>query len=300
MQVDKIDTFSGHRDCVYALEGSKDSSQFFSAGGDGLVVKWNLQTPDLGELIAQVPASVYAICLDKQRNQLWVGQNFDGIHLIDVVLKQEIKSLKITSASIFDIKIHENIALIGLSDGIIVVMDVETFSVKRHLKASDKSVRSIAINELTKEFAVGYSDFSVKIFDLQDFSLKLVIDEHTNSIFSVCYSPDKKYLLTTGRDAHLKVWDVTQKYQLKQSIVAHLFAINHITYHPSGDLFATCSMDKSIKIWDAKTFKLLKVIDKARHAGHGTSVNKLFWSTYEHQLVSASDDKKISVWSLTN
>ncbi|MEA5260597.1 WD40 repeat domain-containing protein [Arcicella aquatica] len=300
MQVDKIDTFSGHRDCVYALEGSNDSSQFFSAGGDGLIVKWNLKTPDLGELIAQVPASVYAICLDKQRNQLWVGQNFDGIHLIDVVSKQEIKSLKITSASIFDIKIHENIALIGLSDGIIVVMDVETFSVKRHLKASDKSVRSIAINELTKEFAVGYSDFSVKIFDLQDFSLKLVIDEHTNSIFSVCYSPDKKYLLTTGRDAHLKVWDVTEKYQLKQSIVAHLFAINHITYHPSGDLFATCSMDKSIKIWDAKTFKLLKVIDKARHAGHGTSVNKLFWSTYEQQLVSASDDKKISVWSLTN
>ncbi|MDR6561721.1 MULTISPECIES: WD40 repeat domain-containing protein [unclassified Arcicella] len=300
MQVDKIDTFSGHRDCVYALEGSKDSSQFFSAGGDGLIVKWNLKTPDLGELIAQVPASVYAICLDKQRNQLWVGQNFDGIHLIDVALKQEIKSLKITSASIFDIKIYENIALIGLSDGIIVVMDVETFSVKRHLKASDKSVRSIAINELTKEFAVGYSDFSVKIFDLQDFSLKLVIDEHTNSIFSVCYSPDKKYLLTTGRDAHLKVWDVTEKYQLKHSIIAHLFAINHITYHPNGDLFATCSMDKSIKIWDAKTFKLLKVIDKARHAGHGTSVNKLFWSTYEHQLVSASDDKKISVWSLTN
>ncbi|MBB6004672.1 WD40 repeat domain-containing protein [Arcicella rosea] len=298
MQVDRIDTFSGHRDCVYTLEASADATQFFSAGGDGLVVRWNLQKPDLGELIAQVPASVYAICLDKQRNQLWVGQNFDGIHLIDVVLKKEIKSLKITSASIFDIKIHENIALVGLSDGIIVVMDVDTFSVKKHIKASEKSVRSIDINEKTNEFAVGYSDFSVKIFDLQDFSLKLVINEHSNSIFSVCYSPDKKYLLTTGRDAHLKVWDVSLNYQLKENIVAHLFAINHITYHPTGDFFATCSMDKSIKIWDANTFKLLKVIDRARHAGHGTSVNKLFWSTYENQLISASDDKQIAVWGL--
>ena len=57
-------------------------------------------------------------------------------------------------------------------------------------------------------------------------------------------------------------------------------------------------MDKSIKIWDAREYKLLKVIDKARHAGHGTSINKLWWSEYENLLVSASDDKKISVWNL--
>ena len=32
------------------------------------------------------------------------------------------------------------------------------------------------------------------------------------------------------------------------------------------------------------TFKLLKVIDKSRHAGHGTSVNKLLWTDYQDQL----------------
>ncbi|MFM8834779.1 MAG: WD40 repeat domain-containing protein, partial [Cytophagales bacterium] len=51
-----------------------------------------------------------------------------------------------------------------------------------------------------------------------------------------------------------------------------------------------------IKIWDANTLQLLKVIDKARHAGHGTSVNKLWWSSHQQQLVSASDDRSISVW----
>jgi WD repeat-containing protein 61 len=57
-------------------------------------------------------------------------------------------------------------------------------------------------------------------------------------------------------------------------------------------------MDKSIKIWDANTLQLLKVIDKARHAGHGTSVNKLWWSGHRQQLVSASDDRSISVWEI--
>lgn len=298
MQVSKVDTFSGHRDCVYTLERATEPNQFFSAGGDGLVIRWDLTMPDVGELFAQVPASIYALCFDEVRNQLWVAQNFDGIHLIEVESKQEIKSIKITSSSVFDIKIFENNAFIGLSDGTLVVMDVEAFVVKKYIKASDRSVRNIAVNSLLREFAVAYSDFSVKIFDLQDFSLKLVVSHHTNSVFTLSYSPDYQYLISAGRDAHLKIFEVNNQYELHQDIAAHLFAINDIKFSPNGKLFATCSMDKSLKIWDAEQFKLLKVIDKARHAGHGTSINKLFWSEYENLLVSASDDKRISVWEI--
>jgi len=96
----------------------------------------------------------------------------------------------------------------------------------------------------------------------------------------------------------LKIWDVTNGYALHQDIVAHLFAINHLTYSPDQRLFASCSMDKSIKIWDATTFQLLKVIDRARHAGHGTSINKLLWTSFNNQLISASDDRRISVWDI--
>ena len=77
-----------------------------------------------------------------------------------------------------------------------------------------------------------------------------------------------------------------------------MYAINHIVFSPDGSKYATASMDKSIKIWDAEKHKLLKVIDKSRHAGHGTSVNKLLWTQHEHWLVSASDDRSISVWDI--
>lgn len=299
MQVQKIDTFGGHRDCVYALEGGPQPNQFFSAGGDGQVVCWQLDRPDRGELVAQVPASVYALALHPVSGLLWVGQNYEGLHLIDPIQKREIRSLKLTSAAIFDIAFHRNDAFVALSDGVVAVLDVDQMVVRRHLKASDQSARCLAVNPVERELAVGYSDTTVRIFNVETYALKRTIPAHTNSVFTVRYSPDFQFLLTAGRDAHLKVWAVEQDYALHEDVVAHLFAINHLTFSPDGDLLATASMDKSVKIWDARTYRLLKVVDRARHAGHGTSVNKLLWTDYHHQLLSASDDRTISVWKLS-
>lgn len=299
MIVEKIDTFGGHRDCVYALEGGLQPTQFFSAGADGLVVRWHLDRPDQGDLVANVPTSVYALAMHPTSGLLWVGQNYEGLHLIDTERKQEVSSLKLTAAAIFDIKFHQNNAFITLSDGVVVVVNSDVLAVRTYLKASDQSARCVAINPVERDLAVGYSDNTVRIFDLETFALKRVIPAHTNSVFTLAYSPDFRFLLTAGRDAHLKSWDVEQGYALHQDIVAHLFAINHLTFSPDGRLFATASMDKSIKIWDADSYRLLKVVDRARHAGHGTSVNKLAWTNYHQQLLSASDDRTISVWKLS-
>lgn len=283
---------------MYALERGPVSELFYSASADGMVVQWHLDRPDLGDLVAKVPASVYALALHPASGLLWVGQNYEGIHIIDTVQKQEVESIKLTSAAIFDIKFYKHDAFVALSDGVVVVLDSNPLVVRKHLKASDQSARCLAINPVERELAVGYSDNTVRIFDLETYALKRVIPAHTNSVFTVVYSPDFRFLLTAGRDAHLKVWNVERKYELETDIVAHLFAINHLAFSPDGSLFATASMDKSIKIWDAETYRLVKVVDRARHAGHGTSVNKLLWTTYRQQLLSASDDRTISVWKL--
>ncbi|AUD07338.1 WD40 repeat domain-containing protein [Spirosoma pollinicola] len=299
MIVEKIDTFGGHRDPIYALERGPLAEQFFSAGGDGQVVQWHLNRPDLGELIAKVPTSIYALALHPTSGLLWVGQNFEGVHLINPVRKEEVMSLKLTTAAIFDIKFHNDDAFLALSDGVVAVVSTNPLVVKKHIKASDQSARCLAINPVERELAVGYSDNVVRIFNLTTYALKHVIQAHGNSVFTVAYSPDFQHLITAGRDAHFKVWDVEQGYTLLHDTVAHMFAINHLAFNSSGTLLATASMDKSIKIWDADTYKLIKVVDRARHAGHNTSVNKVLWTDYNELLLSASDDRTISVWKLS-
>jgi WD40 repeat protein len=256
-----------------------------------------LDRPDEGELIAKVSNTVYALKWVSDLNALFVAQNQEGIHWIDVTHKKEIRSLKLTNQAIFDLLWANGKLWIAEGQGKIQIVDVEKWSVVSQLVYSQASVRALAFNPLTQEVAAGYSDFTIKIYSSINFQLKKVISAHQNSVFSLEYSPDNQYLLSGSRDAHLKIWDVNQEYTLKESIVAHLFTINHIQHRKDGKYFATCSKDKSIKVWDSEKFKLLKVIDKARHAGHGTSVNKLLWLGNEH-IASCSDDRTISIWKL--
>jgi WD40 repeat protein len=156
----------------------------------------------------------------------------------------------------------------------------------------------MAINTARGEVAVGYSDHRIRILDLDTMAVKHAWEAHGNSVFVVRYAPDGHTLVSGSRDARLKAWDSDSGYSLSHEVVAHLFAINHLDFSPDNKHFVTCSMDKSIKVWDAATFKLLKVIDRARHAGHGTSVNKVLWTPYNDQLLSAGDDRTISVWNI--
>jgi WD40 repeat protein len=206
--------------------------------------------------------------------------------------------LKFTTAAIFDITSFSNFIFVATADGTVYAISNERLSIVNSTKRSDKSARTLAVNPKKMELAVGYSDNWIRIFDIETLELKYEWSAHDNSVFSVRYSPNYKFLLSTSRDARLKAWNVGARYAQQTEVVAHMYAINHLDFSPDGKHFVTCSMDKSIKVWDAEEFQLLKVIDKSRHAGHGTSVNKLLWTNFSDQLVSASDDRTISIWNI--
>lgn len=297
IQIKRLHSLTGHRDAVYTLQPAADGSSFFSASGDGMVVRWNLEDPENGELIAKLPNSVYALHYVRQEDLLIAGHNYEGIHVLDWKSKKELGSLKLTAAAIFDIQMLGDNLLVAAGDGSINLVDWKSLAVVKRISPSEKSARTIAVHPVNGDIAVGFSDHYIRVFD-ETLSLKHEWQAHQNSVFTLRYTPDGEHLLSGSRDARLKAWSVNGHYEKAAEVVAHLYAINHIEFSPDGKHFVTCSMDKSIKVWDAGALKLLKVIDRARHAGHGTSVNKLLWTSHRNQLLSASDDRSISVWQI--
>jgi len=296
--VKKLHTLTGHNDCIYALKEGADPRYFYTGAGDGMVVEWDLDHPKDGVLLARLPHSVYALEVDPKRNFLIVGHNYEGIHVIDLEEKVESWSLKLSSAAIFDLKIFGDELFVATGDGVLIVVDMQMRAVKRQVKLSSKSIRVLAIAPEKKHLAIGFSDHSIQVLDLAADAVPITrLESHSNSVFALGYSPDEKILVSGARDACLKFWN-TDHYLLEENVVAHLYAINYLSFREDGKFLVTCSMDKSLKIWEMTSRNLVKVIDKARNAGHGTSINKVFWSTYSGVIVSVSDDRTIAIWQI--
>jgi WD40 repeat protein len=296
--VEKLNTLDGHRDCVYTLESGQSDHIFYSAAGDGMIVRWNLDDPENGELLAKMKNSVYAIHYREDENLIIAGQNFEGIHFIDLLSKTETGSVKISNAQIFDIKSFGNKIFVASADGTLYVIDIITRAFIKKVKLSESSIRTIAINQRLGDLALGLSDNTIRVLDLNSLEPKYLVHAHKLSVFSLAYDPISNNLISGSRDAHLKCWSSVNQYKLQESVVAHMYAINAVSISPANDFFLTCSMDKTIKVWDLQNFRLLKVIDKSRYAGHATSVNKVLWANKPGHFLSCSDDKKISVWEL--
>jgi WD40 repeat protein len=295
VQVQKFHTYTGHSDCLYTLE-KLDEKRFVSSGADGMVVMWDLTDLEKGQVLAKLSNSCYALRYVEKKGLLIVGQNFEGIHLIDVGRRQEVGSLKLNETEIFDIQLDGDELFVATGSGEIFQVMLSDLKVVKRIEGSDKRARTIA---LTEEFLiVGFSDNYIRVYN-RNKQLALVTEfrAHDISVFSLQVDKERGLLLSGSRDAHLKAWQLGT-FELQQDVVAHMYAINHICYSDDNQHFVTCSMDKSIKIWDAETFQLVKVIDKARHAGHATSVNKLLWMDHLGFLVSCSDDQSIAVWEI--
>ena len=298
--VTKVASLAGHRDAVYALTGGS-ASTIYSGSADGMVVGWNAADPERdGELLARVENSVYALRHLPELGLLVLGHNFQGIQAIDLAGRQLAHTTALPPVAIFEIVVSQSRQrlYVALGDGTLAVLRLPDFRLEKLLRVADKSLRCLALHEGRHELAVGSSDTLTRVLDLDSLAVKYTLGESTNSVFSVAYSPDGARLLTAGRDAQIRTWDVAVGYALAGTVPAHMYTIHHLAFSPDGRYLASCSLDKSIKLWDAATLTLLRVLDRARAAGHGTSVNRLVWPGNQNRLVSCSDDRSLAVWQL--
>lgn len=297
MEIERIDTFSGHRAPIYSLEEGREPHFIYSAGSDGWVVEWNLQKPDVGKVMAHIEGSVYCLRLDRSTNIFWVGQNFEGIHGVQIEDQSRVFSIGMTKKAIFDICFWGDQVWIGHDHGMISVIDRESQQLIKLIKAGDKSARTICLLG-SDQIAVGFSDGFIRVFN-NHFELEYAWLAHDLSVFSMVYEIATHSLISVGRDAKIKRWLLKdQASHLVQEVAAHIYAIHDVVQSPDKQFIATASMDKTIKIWNVDDLNLLKVIDAPRYGSHKNSVNKLLWSAFQDFLVSASDDKNISIWKI--
>ncbi len=313
---------TGHQGAIFTLIEGRTPAHVISGAGDGWLVEWDLMNPDLGKLIAKTETKIYSAYFLKERNLLIAGNMDGGVHFINLDDTSKNKDIAHHKTYVFDIKkIGSYIYTLG-GDGMLTKWDIDNFKSLESHHLSSKNLRSLDYSIEKNELAIGASDGNIYLLNPELDLLKTIKKAHNSSIFTVKYAQNGNFLLSGGRDAQLKLWDLSQNTDSTsrinreevtpiplESISAHWYTINAIAFHPHiPTLFATASRDKSIKIWRINTdpsrgnregvLVLEKVIDTIRYGCHTHSVNALYWSPFNNQLISASDDRTLIVWNI--
>ena len=293
----KVKQLKGHNGSIFALTTNDTDRYFLSGAGDGWVVRWDLDNPDPGKLVAKVETQIFALQYLASQNKVVAGNMNGGVHWIDLDHPEDTVNIAHHKKGVFSIMELGGHVLTAGGQGLLTRWDKETGRSLESLKVSHQSLRALAYNPKRQELAVGASDHAIYILDAESLAVKqTILNAHQNSVFALAYSPDGELLVSGGRDAHLKVWDTQAAYLQLSSQPAHMYTINKIVVHPNGRFLATASRDKNIKIWDAQNFRLLKVLEYYRDNGHLNSGNTLLWSAHRNCLISGSDDRSLILW----
>jgi len=287
----------GHKQGVYALLNLRGSSVIVSAGGDGAVVKWDLDetgpvrmNPEpsvAGVLFAQLPEPVFCL-MEGLDGVIWAGTQ--GGLVFKLVSGEAPRMIKLGTSSVFFIsRWMDGRIAVGLGSGELVFLDDELQLLDRK-SLGKKSLRCC----LGDRGLIGGSDGLIWRLDAQG---RVLSFWKANSPSVFCLAEDAQGdIVSGGRDA-LLMW-MGEDGGLKQEVKAHLFTIHALAGSELGWL-ASGSMDKTVKVWDRNTGALLKVIDREKYPsrGHSHSVNALCW--VGRLLASAGDDKIIRIWEVS-
>ncbi len=83
---------------------------------------------------------------------------------------------------------------------------------------------------------------------------------HSSTILDLEYSPDGKYLVSSGMDNKVIIWDL-RSYRQMNILSGHNGPVSKIAFHPTKNIIATASDDKTVKLWEYPSGKLLKTYD---------------------------------------
>lgn len=289
--------FSGHKGAVYALCAGTEG-HFHSGGGDGLVVRWQLDRPDEGELIADVNAAVFALAQSPDGRLLYIGDEHGGLHVIDLHLRKEVLLEQLHRKGIFRITpLADGRLLCSGGDGVLSVWTMENAdvpNVQRHIPLSDGKLRDHALSPDGARIAVACADGHVRVLDAVDLNERHTLPAAAEGASCVAWHPQKPVLLAGGKDGHLRFWHSGEGFRPLHTLAAHSGSVYAIAFSPDGTRCATVSRDKTAKLWDAGSFDALTRMDRAA-GGHTHSVNAALWMG--EALLTAGDDKRVIRWT---
>ncbi|OAQ32542.1 WD40 repeat-like protein [Linnemannia elongata AG-77] len=180
----------------------------------------------------------------------------------------------------------------GSRDQTIRVWDSETGEPEPSWAIPHVGASRVALSADGRQFALmtGLRRGEVHLVDAITGETGLILDDGTDGLTDIAFSPFDKFIVSSSRDRVVRLWDSSSG-QLISRLSGHNSRITTCTFSPDGLQIASGDVDGIIRLWEVNTNRSSSTTQK-RAAGVRTVA-------YSHEglfIISDHDDSTIQRW----
>ncbi len=207
---------NAHTKSIFDIKTIKSKQELITTGEDGVVAVWSLK--DFKEIYRFKTATDTVRCMaispDETEIAFGCKNNLIKIYnLADYSLKQTLTShtLPVTSLAY-----HPNgkYLISGSRDAQLKIWALPNYQLQQTIPSHLFGIYGIVFHPSLPYFATCSQDKSIKLWDATDFKLYKILSlektgiGHSHSINKIIWSNDGKYLISTGDDRQVIVWEL--------------------------------------------------------------------------------------------
>lgn len=212
----ELKVLKNHTSHVFCMVYSIKTNCFYSVGGDGYLIIYNLDT-------------------------------------FEIVNAKKLSNEKIRH---IDFNYETNEIAIAAADCAIRIFDLQTLLEKKNFIGHELSCNVTRFSPCGELLLTGGRDGFLNIWNVNGYKKTTSIAAHTWAIYDIAYSPDCKLFATASRDKTIKIWNSKNYKLLttinKADYNGHAFSVNKLIWSSYKNYLISASDDSSIMVWDIK------------------------------------------------
>jgi WD40 repeat protein len=291
---DESIVFRGHLQGILCASFGADDKMVVSAGRDGTVRVWDLDSVATSELLRT--GTVMDVSFSPDGSEIVMSDFEKRVEVSEANAAKSRLTIQ-CPAIVTAARFSPDQKMIASCDSgkAVRLWDAATGEELATLGTFRKLVKSIAFSPDGKHLIAvgGMLDDELKVWQLPEQKLVAEPSAHSVTINDVAFSPDGRWMATASGDNSVVVWDFARIRPHRRLRVGSNGDVATVAFSPDGQTLAAGGYEGLVKVYDVQTGNLLSVLE-----GHGQRVLSVVFSPDGKRIVSGGVDKRIVIWDV--
>lgn len=207
---------NAHTKPIFDIKTVSSKNELLTTGEDGWVAVWSLHSFKEIYRFPVAADTVRCMAISPDETEVALGCKNRSIYiynLADYSLKHKLDdhSFPVTSLNYHPLGYY---LISGSRDAQLKIWSLPNYELRQTIPAHLFTVYQIAFHPNLPYFATCSQDKSIKLWDAENFKLYKILSlekngiGHSHSVNKIIWSPDGKYLISTGDDRKVIVWEL--------------------------------------------------------------------------------------------